>query len=104
MNVSKLTLVMTICAVISFSGVSSAIAAPTPSSQIHTNAKENNKLSLLPATVETAPSPMTASEVAQMEGMEAASDLDPDSITAGTALVDLILVILLIYIVMRLAM
>ena len=104
MNVSKLTLVMTICAVISFAGVSSATAAPTPSSHTHTNAKENKELSLLPATVETAPSPMTASEVAQMEGMEAASDLDPDSITAGTALVDLILVILLIYIVMRLAM
>jgi len=80
----------------------SAASSPAPVSADEAKYLELKQGAMAPGAMDIAPTPMTASEADMMAGMESASGLDPDSITAGSSMIDLIIVILLVYLILRL--
>jgi len=75
--------------------------APSPLSDGEIRYLETKERALAPASMETAPVPLGAAEQQSLAQMESASGIDADAITAGTSILDLILLVLLVYLVMR---
>jgi len=92
----------TTLALLAFSGSAFASATPpSPLADSEVNYLEAKQRAFSPAAMETAPIPVGAAEYESLARMEAASGIDGDSIRAGTSLVDLILLVLLVYLVLR---
>ena len=79
-----------------------AQAAPSPFSAGEINSLELKEGYLASGAMEAAPAPFSAEEMELYKGLEAASGIDPDSVTAGSSVIDLVIVVLLVYLILRL--
>ncbi|MDH5637027.1 MAG: hypothetical protein OEZ04_00880 [Nitrospinota bacterium] len=76
-------------------------SAPTPFSTHEVKFLQNQEMSVAPGAMETSPTPMTANEADFMAGMEAASGIDADMVTAGSSLIDLLIIVVIVYLILR---
>jgi hypothetical protein len=83
------------------SGSASAGQAPSPLTGNETRYMEIKERSLPLGSIEASATPMSAAEVQSLSGLESASGIDADAIMAGTSILDLILLVLLIYLILR---
>ncbi|MDH5509449.1 MAG: hypothetical protein OEZ32_03745 [Nitrospinota bacterium] len=74
---------------------------PIPFSANEVKFLQYQEMDMAPGALETSPVPMTASEADLMSGMEAASGIDADLVTAGSSLIDLLILIILVYLILR---
>jgi len=100
-NIANILLLLLITILASAGSALAASAAPVAFSSSEAIYLQNQEGAMAPGAMETSPTPMTASEAELMTGMEAASGIDADMVTAGSALIDLLIIIILVYLILR---